>query len=203
MDMQMVTMERDEAAHAARLYSQLINDPKRVRTEADEAALRAYKQLAKDSGAIGLVSMDAVMRRGGVHDNGLPRLAIARADTVRVQVEVGWSGSVTFSDDTMRARRSRGVGLVRSEGNVVHFGSGTLPRTANLLRASSRVPLIPPQHRPTGSLSRFHILFEVDDWTEVPVDPALLRHLGGDLWAVLAVWDLTEVERLALALDGR
>jgi len=33
----------------------------------------------------------------------------------------------------------------------------------------------------------------------VPRDPYLLRRLGkGDLWLVVAAWDLTEVERAAL-----
>ena len=40
----------------------------------------------------------------------------------------------------------------------------------------------------------FHVLWEVESWTpEPPRDPALLRHLRGDLWSVLAVWDLTEL----------
>lgn len=29
-------------------------------------------------------------------------------------------------------------------------------------------------------------------------DPALLKHIGGDLYAVLATWDLTELERSVL-----
>jgi len=33
-----------------------------------------------------------------------------------------------------------------------------------------------------------------------PRDPALIRHIRGDLWAVLAVWDLTELERAVLAM---
>jgi hypothetical protein len=38
-----------------------------------------------------------------------------------------------------------------------------------------------------------------------PVDPALLRHIGGDLYAVdlyavVVTWDLTEIERAVLAL---
>jgi len=32
-----------------------------------------------------------------------------------------------------------------------------------------------------------------------PRDPMLLRRLGGDLWLVVAHWDLTEVERAAMA----
>jgi hypothetical protein len=39
----------------------------------------------------------------------------------------------------------------------------------------------------------------VEAWNEIPArDPALLRHIRGDLWAVLAVWDLTELERAVL-----
>jgi hypothetical protein len=32
-----------------------------------------------------------------------------------------------------------------------------------------------------------------------PGDPALLRPIGGDLYAVEAVWDLTELEQLVLS----
>jgi hypothetical protein len=33
----------------------------------------------------------------------------------------------------------------------------------------------------------------------VPRDPALIRRVAGDLWTVLSVWDLTELERAVLA----
>ena len=33
-----------------------------------------------------------------------------------------------------------------------------------------------------------------------PRDPALLRNITGTLYAVLAVWDLTEVERAVLGM---
>jgi hypothetical protein len=36
-----------------------------------------------------------------------------------------------------------------------------------------------------------------------PEDPALLKHIGGDLYAVLAVWNLTELERAVLSGRGR
>lgn len=44
--------------------------------------------------------------------------------------------------------------------------------------------------------------FEVEDWQRTPqppgTDPALLKHVGGDLWAVLATWDLTPLEAAVL-----
>lgn len=43
------------------------------------------------------------------------------------------------------------------------------------------------------------MLFEAEWRPEPPKDPALLRHIGGDLYSVVAVWDLTELERAVLA----
>lgn len=32
-----------------------------------------------------------------------------------------------------------------------------------------------------------------------PGDPALLKHVGGDIYAVVATWDLSPLERLVLS----
>jgi hypothetical protein len=42
------------------------------------------------------------------------------------------------------------------------------------------------------------ILWEAE-WQHVPSDPLLLRHITGPLYAVLASWDLTELERAVLS----
>lgn len=61
------------------------------------------------------------------------------------------------------------------------------------------VPLIPPALRPASDFKNFFILWEAEWQPDVaPKDPALLKHVGGDLYAVLAVWDLTELERAVL-----
>lgn len=60
------------------------------------------------------------------------------------------------------------------------------------------MPRIPPQHRPAAKhLSGYHILFEAD-WRSIPADPYLLKKIGKDAWAVVAAWDLTEVELLVM-----
>ena len=41
------------------------------------------------------------------------------------------------------------------------------------------------------------ILWEAE-WETVPRDPLLLRHLAGGLYAVMASWDLTPLERAVL-----
>ena len=69
---------------------------------------------------------------------------------------------------------------------------------------TAMVPIVPPQHRPARGMGDRLVLWEVDNWEwntppAPPGDPALLRHVGGDIYAVDAVWDLTEIERLVLA----
>lgn len=70
----------------------------------------------------------------------------------------------------------------------------------NNCQLKAMVPTIPPALR--HALRGYVILWEAD-WTVgamiPPGDPALLKHLGGDMYALLAVWDLTPLERAVLA----
>nr|RAW03963.1 hypothetical protein DBT41_10200 [Aerococcus urinae] len=78
----------------------------------------------------------------------------------------------------------------------------TFPRPTQSEAAKAgvaKVPIIPVHLRPRHALANYHILWEAD-WHEVPYDPYLLRRIGkGDMWLVVAMWDLTEVERSALS----
>lgn len=71
--------------------------------------------------------------------------------------------------------------------------------------AITMAPLVPADVRPaTGQLRDWHVLWEVEAWHDSPQtmtpprDPYLLRYIGGSLWAVLAEWDLTELERAVM-----
>ena len=99
----------------------------------------------------------------------------------------------------------------RRKKGVYRFGDGTLPAVeppAGERRPwpwwgdmRAMVPPIPPALRPPYKLGNYAILWEAT-WEKVPRppgDPALLRHIGGDLYAVLAIWDLTDLERAVLA----
>lgn len=73
-------------------------------------------------------------------------------------------------------------------------------------RAEAQVPLIPlplrPKVRAKGDdpLQNYHVLWEAEWTNRVPFDPLLLRRIGkADLWLVCAAWELSEVERAALA----
>ena len=72
----------------------------------------------------------------------------------------------------------------------------------------AQVPMIPPigvRLAGGGSKLRHHVVLWEAEWSErrpaalPPYDPYLLRPLGGDLYAVVSEWDLTEIERAVMA----
>jgi hypothetical protein len=128
-----------------------------------------------------------------------PKLAIARADWPAVCARRDDDGRFVFtSQSSSWGRRPAGVVTVRI---------GDTPRRSGTVQGGllgegkAQVPSIPPQFRPKGSLSDYHILFEAE-WQRVPpIDPLLLKQIGaGDspLFVVLAAWDLTPLEQAVL-----
>lgn len=200
--MDLATLELDPVEAKERLaeYQGLIASE---RTAEDTAIAMGYRAAAR---GLPVISLSTVMAAGGWFDSGLPRLAIVRADAIECRVDVSrWrdaeSWHLVFGDiaEGWKARSNRGA-LVGA-----HTVRVAVPRPSSdvcgLKNAGSTiVPIIPPRHRPKPRrLRHTHILWEVEEWKPVaPKDPALLRHIRGDLWAVLAVWDLTELERLVL-----
>jgi hypothetical protein len=69
-------------------------------------------------------------------------------------------------------------------------------------RGTAMVPMVPPDVIKDGrgcDLAKHFVLWEVESWAAAPpVDPMLLKPIGGDLYAVVAQWDLTELERAIL-----
>lgn len=173
------------------------------RTTEDEAIAAGYRAAAR---GLPIIRLPEVISAGGWFDDGLPKLAIARADTTTCHVQIPWPEhrtgpyEVVFTDqpafwNTVRAAHvgRHGIRVALSEAPVT---TGKHRRSGQTV-----VPIIPPRFRPSRRrLHHRHILWEVEKWDRTPpVDPALLRHIRGDLWAVLAVWDLTELERAVLS----
>jgi hypothetical protein len=188
-----------------------------------EAIARAYRIAARDETPLialtptvvagGLTTRSRVYRRGRDEEYrehfALPRLAVCRASAAFVYTRgVQGNGGLELIDSLNRQSNYRS--------GVVTFARGAfeLPTgyTAgwSLLGGwrseawAAMVPIVPPKHRPSeGLLERYLVLWEVDEWAwqvvpRPPGDPALLRHVGGDIYAVLATWNLTELERLVL-----
>lgn len=182
MDVPTIDMAKSEAAKQLAIYRHSLH----VRHNAEYAAIiKGYSAIVRGRKVIELSKVIAV---GGADERGRPRLAVMRADQKRCELRVWEDGSVGFY-----AKKGRSASL------VLRFPSGTVsPAPRSFVFAEAIVPLIPPQHMPAGKLDRYHILWEAD-WHDAPVDPMLIQHIVGDLWSILAVWDLTPLERAVIS----
>lgn len=168
----------------------------------DRDCMRAYQLLAQ--GRLIIQALDSIKRAGlkteGA-DAGLPKLALCRADAVSCKVVLQNDGSaIMHAADTEPRSRERWGSRVFASRNVFPFAADTFPRSRQRWRGEALVPTPPLNLRPQRGLANYHVLWEAE-WTKiVPYDPMLLRRIGrGDLWLVVASWNLTAVERAALA----
>lgn len=191
MDLAALEISKEEALGKLEEYRRVLEAE---RSAEDEAIAAGYRAAAR---GFAVISLSRTVASGGFHDNGLPRIAVLGAGAV--QCFARWDGdAVVFSDyDDWRANRGA---LVNEHSVRVRLAGDDLPPRRWRVAGSAMVPLIPPAHRPhPRRLRHCHVLWEVEEWNLVPPrDPGLLRHIRGDLWAVLSVWDLTELERLVL-----
>lgn len=191
MNLEQITMPKEKAQAAFELYHESVK--KRFDSE-DHAIMTAYKAISKGQSVI---SLTEAIRAGGTDASGFPKIAVLRAHADWCWLRTGASGFVDFS--MLRYPQWR------NNFAVIRFPDETLPvdlnRKASHYDWRAMVPITPPQFRPKFKLSNYHVLWEAT-WQRVPqppMDPALLKHIGGDLYALLAIWELTPVERMVLA----
>lgn len=150
-------------------------------------------QLSRACQAIlrGEVVIDAAkaIADAGLNAEGLPALAIARADWEFVHCW-NYDGKVVF------ARNGRTWSTRGDRQTATHNVSVRLPM--GQIAGRAQVPMVPPRFLPKGALSGYRILFEAVWQRQPPVDPILLRHIGGPFYVVLAQWDLSTLEQAVL-----
>jgi hypothetical protein len=206
MELATIEMERPKARQAFLDYRRAVRE--RHNAE-DEAIMRGYRALAAGKQLIrldetlvagGTTEILAPVRRGEKQNVTVPCLAVARATATNV-----WTWGVDENGACeMRSKRELADSNRRDR---IRLRAGTFPTGTRDPEAWWRprlraiVPNVPPALRPAHSLDGYHVLFEAE-WAVdplPPVDPALLKHLAGDLWVVVATWDLTPLERAVLA----
>lgn len=159
-------------------------------TSADAEIAAIYKRIARGQTVIRALES---IRAAGVDANGLPRLAIARADTSFCYWHTRLGNECQFTN-TRSWNHQRKISL---KSRTVPINWPGAPRINGVHEAV--VPLIPVHLRPQRGLANYHILWEAE-WTKrYPIDPYLLRRFGGDAWLVVAAWDLTDVERAVMS----
>lgn len=207
MNLSTIDMTREEAETALAEWGDEIKA--RKCSAEDEAIAAGYAELAKGHR---LIALSDTIRAGGEDECGRPRLAVAPAMSTVVYLYRARSGSVGFStSDTARVDQWD-FDCAVTPGRVVL--RGVLPesdynwqRNRDLERFGWKaiVPVVPPRFRSRG-WKGCHVLFEAE-WAKhtppAPIDPALIRHLRGDLWIVQGVWDLTPLERAVLLERNR
>jgi hypothetical protein len=189
-----IEIEQEKAKEYLASYTEAVRTKRHEeRLAEDEMMVQAFKAAAKGQQ---LIHLTDTIRNGGVDDNGLPRLAICRAHAEWVYIERERDGRVVFAETPNPAHNARF--------SVRQLQPGTLPEGPWVHwwdRWRAMVPNVPPHLRPKFQFHNYHVLWEAE-WGRAPrppSDPYLLKHVGGDLYAVLAAWDLTEVERAVLA----
>jgi len=219
MELATISMDRVEARKAYLEYQGAIREAHEIELDEvrarqlnqDRAIAAGYRQLSLGRQ---LIRLSDSMAAGGRRERGFPKLAIMRADIETCEMQSWSSGRTRYRPHRADWRDPEH----RAASKVMSFEMGEYE--GNTIAGISTVPIIPPEFRPRGALSNYHILWEVDRWAPLPKpqitrsggrimrgggrlgDPALLRHLRGDLYAVLAVWDLTEVEKAALDMGA-
>lgn len=182
--MQTVPIEVPKS-EALRLYREY-KKHQHYSTPLDDEIRRAYQLIAQ--GKLVIRALESI-KLAGLGPNGLPKLAICRADTQRIACRVWSDGSANMDAESPNWRQRVGFNFLRGTFDSKRVANGT-----------STAPPIPVHLRPKRGLQNYHILWEAE-WTPVPPgDPYLLRRIGkSDMWLVVAAWDLTAVEKAALA----
>jgi hypothetical protein len=189
-----IVMDRAQARDLYRKYK----THQHYSSPMDYEVQRAYQALAQ--GRLVIKALESVAAAGQKED-GTPKLAIGRADQKVVRLVLRSDGSATMTTST-GWRRPRGIPT-----NWFDWPERTFPKPVTVTRYGSRrtefesrLPLVPSYLRPKRGIQNYHVLWEAE-WQSVPPrDPMLLRRIGrSDLWVVVAMWDLTEIERGVLA----
>ena len=198
MNVATIEMPRAEAIQKLRSYRRALH---RRADEEYQAAMLGYEKLAEGHA---LVGVGQAIRSAPTDEKGRPKLAIARADRRQVRLSVvGHSHRISFDASS----RNTGEWLVRERYPTLIREFSTPWQTKSEL-GYSLVPMVPPAARKESGyrpLSKFFVLWEVEQWADQRIlaepdrDPYLLEHVGGDLYAVLAEWDLTDLERAVMA----
>lgn len=189
MQTQQITMTRHEARGLYRSYKKHLHYSKPI----DRECMRAYQLLAQ--GRLVIKALESVTA-AGLNENGLPKLALARADAIECKLALRGDGSAVMTTEQRTWRRRSNAAPSR----WIDFPPGSFTGVRLIRDRIAILPSIPLHLRPQRGLANYHILWEAEWSKRPPVDPYLLRRIGrADLWLVVAMWNLTEVERAALS----
>lgn len=154
-----------------------------------------------------VIDIGKVIAKGGVHENYHPRLAIAKATNKKVWCVYQENGDIKYLNNEMDWRSKIYAADVVLPKCLPEIPQQFLPKVTwsnsgrdSKFQLQAPVPLIPAKLRPAKLTDDYYILWEVDVWQMIPpTDPYLLRRITRNMFVVLAGWDLTDIEKSAMA----
>jgi hypothetical protein len=178
---------------------------------------RVYGHIQKYGGTI--IDVLQSIQKAGLNADFDPKLAIVRADSSHVYCLKHASGSCGFHHEVywnpfgyqtrpsvVHSKRpdvsmpSASFNWKRGNG-VVENAKIQYDWQIDRVGVKAPTPLVPASilNLVDSDLKNYFILWEVEKWEQVPPkDPMLLKQLTPNLYAVMATWDLTELERAVI-----
>lgn len=192
METQRLEISRTEARELYRKYKEHLVYSKPI----DDEIRRTYQLMAQ--GRVIIRALESI-KAAGLDERGMPKLAICLATSEECLLRMDRDGSARMSANAQQHRQSSWRRPLTANRSRFMFPAGTFEVKKDIWNARALVPMVPIHLRPKRGLANYHVLWEAE-WTRVvPQDPMLLRRVSkGDIWLVVAAWDLTEVERAAL-----
>lgn len=207
MNVETISMSKEEALSELKQYRGRIKNSiksrmNQVLLDEYQSAIDALVQLGK---GYPIIDLENVIRNAPVDAKERPRLSICRADQKQCHLiwreesdmlfylEMGrssWSAHQSLNISINMNRRHHFTGM--------NYNKVIAPKA---LEGYALVPMIPPKVEIKSALSNYFILWEVEAWSDTQIgarpdiDPYLLRRINSTLFAVVAEWDLTELER--------
>lgn len=166
-----------------------------------------YKDLSKIYNQVRhgrkVIDIGKVLAKGGIKANGHPNLAIVQAKQKTVQCMLKRDGTVIYRPIN-QWKESVIVNIPACFGGLQkeYFGkfSWSQDGYGYEMKLQAPMPIIPPKVLPANLTDDYYVLWEVDEWKMVPpTDPYLLRRITSNIFVVCAGWDLTAIEKAAMA----
>ncbi|NVM24213.1 MAG: hypothetical protein HWN68_20845 [Desulfobacterales bacterium] len=184
MKVKAITMPKEKAEKEWKTYSALLKTRKEDYLKELKQAYYHMKKGRK------ILDIYEVFKATGVNENEEPKLAIAPADAKEIIFEKRNPGGGIFYDRPWQSVRLPDKTFPEWTKN------GKYDWDIKNERLSTTVPIIPAPFVPEGKLGNYFLLYEVDQWELAPPrDPILLKRISRNVFAVLACWRLTKLER--------
>lgn len=162
------------------------------KTPEDEYLLSMYRAVRRHN--LRILDLRTAFTQTGVDpETGHPRLGFAASDWSNTYLDHDYAGLKFRGNNDFWRQSSTTPGAKYRQ---FKFPADIVPGLKLDIRLSAAVPYCPPDIRPKDHLRNYCTLWECEKWNvhAYSKDPFLLKHIHGCLFAIVAEWELTDLE---------